>query len=362
LRDAEIWEKPDSEGAIQSSIATREEEQRPTAESEIKLAHQSIRKHDGPQGEAAQRVRFAAIRLGKPMLTPYRLLSRSMVDIYVGPENTHWILHEKLLCAKSKFFSKIFWDSASNRFSKNRKGNAASHESNKSFGLPEEDEEPFKLFVGWLYSSHVPVPTEEKDLGNLFELYLMGEKWAIAGLVKDVLDTVRGYYRTTGTYPGLRRVQYIYANTDASSPMRQLLVGSIARMLVLGEGVPAHWDKALRKNGQLAVDIIMAVQQWKIDPETVPDAREGALAAEKEKVKVVEKLESEQTGKARLLGENAKEKSEEKPNAPQQEEKPLTNGVPQGEEDEEADEGAEADEADEGAEEEEEEDEEARED
>lgn len=270
------------------------------------------------------------------------LLSRSMVDIYVGPENTHWILHEKLLCTKSKFFSKIFWDPASNRFSKNRKaGNNSNHESNKSFGLPEEDEEPFKLFVGWLYSAHVPVPEEEKDLGNLFDLYLMGEKWAIAGLIKDVLDTVRTYYRRTNTYPGLRRVQYIYSNTDASSPMRQLLVGCVARMLVLGDGMPPHWGKALRKNGQLAVDIIMAVQQWKIDPESVPDAREEAQTAEKEKVKVVEKLENEQTGKPRLLGENAKEKSGET------QQQQLPNGVPESKQEE--------DESDEGADEEQEE-------
>ncbi|KAG8626208.1 hypothetical protein KVT40_006609 [Elsinoe batatas] len=189
----------------------------------------------------------------------HELLSRDMVDIYVGSENTHWILHEKLLCHRSKFFRNIFY--------------AKSEHRNRAFGLPDEDDDPFRLFVGWLYSEAVPVPKEEKDLGNLFDLYLMGEKWAIKGLMVDVLDSVRRFYNESQTYPGLRRVQYVYANTQLDSPMRQFLVNAVARDLVFREGMPAHWDKALRKNGQLAVDIILAVQKWKFDEEQVADPR-----------------------------------------------------------------------------------------
>jgi len=192
------------------------------------------------------------------------------------------------------------------------------------------------MFFGWLYSGYVPVPEQESDLGNLFDVYLMGEKWAIAGLVKDVLEAVRKYYRVTDSFPGLRRVQYIYANTDSESPMRKLLVGSIARMLALDDKMPAHWDKALRKNGQLAVDIIMAIQAWHISKDDVPDPRQTPSEAEIEKLKVVEKLESEQEGKARdLTGEDkgptdkkvedasTKEKDDAKANGAV---KPLTNG------------------------------------
>jgi hypothetical protein len=263
----------------------------------------------------------------------HRLLSHSVVDIYVGSENTHWVLHEKLLCAKSKFFSKIFWD--------NHKASKNHNTGNKSFGLPDEDDAPFKMFVGWLYSGHVPVPDEEKDLGSLFDLYLMGEKWAIADLVRDVLDTVRKWYRTTDTYPGLRRVQYIYANTDIDSPMRQLLVNSVARMLALEDGIPTHWDKALRKNGQLAVDIIQAIQRWKIEQENVPDARQEALQPEKDKMKAVEKAEDEQKGEPRNLGESSEQAPQQKEQQQQtqpkdegkSEEKPLVNGIQEHEDD-----------------------------
>ncbi|KAF1961546.1 hypothetical protein CC80DRAFT_543888 [Byssothecium circinans] len=193
------------------------------------------------------------------------LLSRSMVDIYVGPENTHWILHEKLLCHHSPFFRKIFY----------KKGNTTSH-----FGLPEEEDATFKVFVGWLYSTSLPVPREEADLSVLFDLYLLSEKLQISSLVADVLQVVREWYKYSDTYPGLRRVQYIYANTEDGSPMRHMLVHAVARLMVLEKGIPAHWDKALRKNGQLAVDIIKAIQDWRLDEEVVPDSRDDPAEAE----------------------------------------------------------------------------------
>lgn len=229
-----------------------------------------------------------------------------MVDIYVGPENTLWTLHEKLLCYRSKFFRNIFYNKDS---------------QTKVFGLPDEEDEPFKLFVGWLYSGSVPTPKEEKDLTYLFDLYLMGEKWQIRNLVIEVLDAIRNFYHENETYPGLRRVQYIYANTEADSPMRQLLIECIARFLVLGEGIPQHWDKALRKNGQLAVDIILAVQKWKIEEERVPDAREESVipileTTEQSKGHKMEEGEIKQEG---MVKEEPKE-DENQPNG-------LTNGV-----------------------------------
>ncbi len=253
-----------------------------------------------------------------------------MVDIYVGSDNTHWVLHEKLLCSRSKFFSKIFWD--------NQKFTRSQHSGNKSFGLPGEDDEPFRMFVGWLYSGHVRVPEEENDLGNLFDLYLMGEKWAIADLVRDVLDTVRKWYRTSNSYPGLRRVQYVYANTDAESPMRQLLVNCVARMLLLNDGIPSHWDKALRKNGQLAVDIIQAIQNWKIDDNSVPDARQEMLKPEQDKMMIVEKAEEQQTGVPVSLGDIVGQQHERTAGS-QPEQQHLANGIMDDEEEQESEDG-----------------------
>jgi hypothetical protein len=190
-----------------------------------------------------------------------------MVDIYVGPDNTQWILHEKLLCYHSPIFRQVFY--------KEQKDS-----QQKSYGLPDEDDLAFKAFVAWLYSSSLPVPREESNLGLQFDLYLLAEKLQIPTLIQDILQNVREWYKYSDTYPSLRRIQYIYANTEDGSPMRHMLVHAVARQMVLEDGIPKHWEKALKKNGELAVDIIKAVQEWRLEEEIVPDAREEPADAE----------------------------------------------------------------------------------
>ena len=58
--------------------------------------------------------------------------------------------------------------------------------------------------------------------------------------------------------------------------MREMMVGAVARFLTLSEKIPAHWEKALRKNGQLAVDIIRSIQEWHLEGRSVPDARDAS--------------------------------------------------------------------------------------
>ncbi|MCJ1483087.1 hypothetical protein MMC06_003253, partial [Schaereria dolodes] len=167
----------------------------------------------------------------------HELLTHTMVDIYVGTENTNYIIHEKLLCYHSPFFTRTFYD----RSSKNS--------SSKSFGIPDFEDQPFELFVGWLYSRALRYPEEEKEIGPLLDLYLLAEKFEIARLCEDVTETVRAFYHNNETYPGLRRVQYIYANTEEDNPMREMMVSSVARYLTLSDSIPAHWAKALKNNG-----------------------------------------------------------------------------------------------------------------
>ena len=190
-----------------------------------------------------------------------------MVDIYVGPgsDTTPYSLHEKLLCHYSPFFRRIFYDDKS------------SSKKSKAYGLEDEDSSTFEMFVGWLYSRNIRVPIEEAEIGPLLDLYLMAIKFEIDSLQAEVVDTVSMYYHNNNSYPGLRRVQYIYANTDEGDAMREMMVGAVARYLTLADKIPAHWDKALRKNGQLAVDIIRNIQEWHLESKCVPDARDGSL-------------------------------------------------------------------------------------
>lgn len=191
-------------------------------------------------------------------------MTHSIVDIYVGPESTHWAIHEKLLCYHSPYFASVFYDKKAD----SRPG------SSKSYGLPDDEDRPFELLVGWLYSRAIKAPTEEKDIGALLDLYLLADRFEIEKLADDVVNTVREFYHSSGSYPGLRRVQYIYSNTSDDNAMREMMVGSIARYLALGDMIPNHWAKALKRDGQLALDIIRSIQEWHLESRSVPDARD----------------------------------------------------------------------------------------
>ena len=130
--------------------------------------------------------------------------------------------------------------------------------------------------MGWLYSKSIRPPQTEKEIGPLLELYLISEKFEMKKLGLDVVDLVRDFYHNTSTYPGLRRVQYIYNETDEDNEMREMMVSSIARQLTTSDKIPSHWASALKRNGQLGVDIIRSIQQWHIEERSIPDVRDGS--------------------------------------------------------------------------------------
>lgn len=190
-----------------------------------------------------------------------------MVSIYVGPENTRWYLHERLLCHYSPFFSDIFYaDDKDPELQKARK--------NKAFGMEEEEDLAFEMFVGWLYSRNIKVPKDEKDVGPLLDLYLLSEKFRCEKLSTELVEAISDFYYQSHTYPSLRRVQHVYANTDDDNQMREMMVGAVAKLLTTSEKIPSHWASALQRNGQLAVDIIRSIQMWKIEEKSIPDARD----------------------------------------------------------------------------------------
>ncbi|KAL8712757.1 MAG: hypothetical protein Q9220_002965 [cf. Caloplaca sp. 1 TL-2023] len=200
-----------------------------------------------------------------PQKPLHELLSSTLVDLYVGEENNHYPLHEKLLCYHSPFFASIFYN-------KNSKSSRT-----KEYGLPELSDETFALFVGWLYSRAIRAPDEERDIGPLLDLYFLAAKLQIVALETDIVELVRQYYHSNETYPGLRRVQYVYSNTEEDNVMREMMVGSVARYLTLADSIPEHWAKALKKNGQLSVDIIRSIQEWHLEARNVPDARDASV-------------------------------------------------------------------------------------
>lgn len=222
----------------------------------------AMAEEDSPQAE---------IRNEKPL---NELLTSSMVSIYVGQENTHWYLHERLLCYYSPFFASIFYADDKNADNSPDKQKAR---KNKAYGLSDEEDLSFEMLVGWLYSRSLKHPQEEKEVGPLLDLYLLSEKLEMEKLSSEICDAVSDWYYSSSSYPGLRRVQYIYANTDEDNAMRDMMVGAIAKQLTTADKIPSHWASALGRNGQLAVDIIRAIQQWHIEEKTIPDARDPSV-------------------------------------------------------------------------------------
>jgi BTB/POZ domain len=195
-------------------------------------------------------------------------LTSSIVDIYVGPDSTRWPLHERLLCYHSPFLSSIFHADDKDPEKESR--------GNKSYRLSEEDDDTFELVVGWLYSKAIRAPKTEAEIAPLLDVYLLAEKLEMKKLSSDVVDLVREWYYTSGTYPGMRRVQYIYSETNEDNEMREMMVSAVARQLTTTDKIPEYWAKALQRNGQLAVDIIRAIQQWHLEERSIPDTRDSA--------------------------------------------------------------------------------------
>ncbi len=150
-----------------------------------------------------------------------------------------------------------------------------------------------QLFVGWLYSKALRYPTSEKEIGPLLDLYFLSQQLEIARLSEEVVETLRTFYHTNETYPSLRRVQYVYSNTSQDNEMREMMVGAVARYLTLSDAIPTHWETALKKNGQLSVDIIRSIQQWHLQGASVPDVRDLSQERGREKVGFSDVVEGE---------------------------------------------------------------------
>ena len=168
-------------------------------------------------------------------------------------------MHEKLLCYHSPVLRRHFY---------------AKNARNTSYGLDEEEPSTFEMLLGFLYSGILHEPTSEAAVGPLLDLYLLAEQLDMTRVSEACVDAVRVFYQHHAAYPNLRRVQYVYEHTEQDNPMREMMVGAVARYLTLGESIPKHWAAALARNGPLAVDIIRAIQEWHLEGRSVPDVRE----------------------------------------------------------------------------------------
>ncbi|KAL2072720.1 hypothetical protein VTL71DRAFT_12063 [Oculimacula yallundae] len=104
-------------------------------------------------------------------------LGKEMVSIYVGPKRKEFIIHKELIC-ESNFFRGAFINS----FAEAQDG---------TMYLPEDNPAAFDLYVEWVYRKQIPAGHSESYLHNLYDLYIMAEKFCNVTLKDIVMDAVQ---------------------------------------------------------------------------------------------------------------------------------------------------------------------------
>jgi hypothetical protein len=187
-----------------------------------------------------------------------------LVDFHIGSSSQHFQVAANLLIQHCEFFKKILGEGTSQLVS--------------TFEFPDVEESTFQLFLDWINKpGNLPSAADEADLTELFELYVLaGRKFLVRDLTLDIVEAVKRFYGETGTYPSLRRVQYIRANTSALDVLRCVLVDMTARNLIVGkeQEMPAHWKKAMSRDGDLGWELLNAARTWSLEDLNVPDCRE----------------------------------------------------------------------------------------
>ena len=203
---------------------------------------------------------------GRRELTSYSALHRSIVTVYVSPEQYPFYFHKGRLCQHSSFFEKRFHGSFQDA-------------TTGSVYLEEYGVDEFKLFEEWLYSEKLNYP---KDSDNpsllLVKVFCLATDAEISSLQNATLDVIRDRateqyvslttpntnhgiyakpqglfrsaqrpvfglqnYQTTITSPGFKEpvakylppatasaVHYAYQKTSERSPLRRLLTDIFA--------------------------------------------------------------------------------------------------------------------------------------
>ena len=132
----------------------------------------------------------------------------------VGSSKVKFSVHKEMLCGVSSFFRSAFTGSF-------REGRQQVME------LPEDDPNIFELLVQWLYTDKYDLqqsdgPGDSFNYSEGIQLYCLAEKYDLSALKHKIY---RAFYRETNETkmpPACSDTSYLYENTSAGSPLRQL--------------------------------------------------------------------------------------------------------------------------------------------
>ena len=183
-----------------------------------------------------------------------RLLSGSIVEVYVGDAKRQWSLHRNLLCHASPFFEEHF--------------GVESKKKGDKLELTNAEPDAFELFVKWLYQGKIDdvseMPTEKKwDYAETCQkLYFLCDQLALQQLKNLAIDEFRKGCNQAGLVPGPEEMKPVYDNTPPSSPFRTLVSKIAARQIMdpeseVGAGT---YRMCFEGSSDFAVDVIDAIR------------------------------------------------------------------------------------------------------
>jgi BTB/POZ domain len=174
-------------------------------------------------------------------------LGSEVVTLVVGAEKKIYVIHKKLLCDRSVYFSKAF----QGRFKEASEGRME---------LPNDTVAAFDCLITWLYWGNMPPQPNFKGAAGqkchafsrtvLYPAYILAEKLCLPEMSNRVMDTIQEvqYVNTISSFlsikadwhpfrdryqilPESEDIQFVYDNTSETSKLRLYCVTSVAYTL-----------------------------------------------------------------------------------------------------------------------------------
>ncbi|EKD17298.1 hypothetical protein MBM_04875 [Drepanopeziza brunnea f. sp. 'multigermtubi' MB_m1] len=145
-------------------------------------------------------------------------MGTEIVTIYVGPKRKPFVLHKKLLCDRSEFFSKAL--------------NGGFKESAEGIMyLPEDDADVFEVTNMFIYQDALPAFPSDKYPATaagtrtfinvvLFQQFAFASKICFDYLANRVMDMIQDVQREQTRFPVLPMIAFAYQNTSEKSKLR----------------------------------------------------------------------------------------------------------------------------------------------
>jgi hypothetical protein len=183
-----------------------------------------------------------------------RLLSGTMLDIYVGPQRRHWSLHRNLLCHHSPYLASRL------------------HTSTSKIDLPTDDPAGFELLIKWLYQGklddveNLADPYAKYDYAvACYKLYLLCIKWEMNDAKNAAMDCYRAALASARLVPDADEIAQIYESVPPTDPMRVLVVRIAARQIMDPENEKDAEDYRqcfeIGGKGDFAVELVNAIRR-----------------------------------------------------------------------------------------------------